>query len=363
MDQHLIDVFKNFSPSKVISLEPFGWGKLNKTYKVFTEDSKSYIFQKINHELFNPVDKLMKNIELICDFVKKEAKSAGEDPNRVSLTIVKTQDNKTYYVNEDGTEYYRVFLNIENTKSIEVCENPKDFYNCALAYGKFNKYLAHFDATELYEILPNFHNTPMRYKALLKAIEEDKCDRVKGCKEEIQFFHERSSFYSVITDLLESGKMPTRVTHNDTKLSNALLDSETGEAVAVCDLDTIMPGSWCYDFGDSIRSGCKSGSSDSKDASVIFFRMDLFKSYVRGFMKSVGDSLTQVEKDNLVNASIVIALELAIRYLTDYLEGDKYFQHPDPLMNLYRCRVQMKLAADMEKMKGQMEEFVRNCNP
>ena len=357
--ENLKTILLNFEiPESIKDVKPVGTGKINVTYEVICQN-KRYILQKINADLFNPVEKLMNNISLICDYLKAKLEKTGGDPNRECLTIVKTKTGKSFYKTLNN-EYYRVFIFIEGTKSLEVIENEKDFYYTALAYGKFNKLVSDFDASKLYEILPNFHNTPVRYQNLLEAIKNNKSKRLNTCEKEINFLKKHEKFYSCITDLLDSKKMPMRVTHNDTKLSNVLLDEKTGEPVCVVDLDTIMPGSWCYDFGDSIRSGCKSGSSDSKEANLINFRMDLFKIYVKGFLEALGKDITEIEKDNLANSAVLITLEQAIRYLSDYLDGDVYYRVNDPLQNLYRCRVQIKLAQDMLNNLEEMKNYVKS---
>ena len=259
INNELSKVLSNFQiKGELISCEPYGNGHINRTYlAIYSENGvqKRYIFQKINSKLFDPVEKLMKNIELVTEFNRQKIASRGGNPDRESLTIVRTIDGKTYYkANED--DYYRVYIFIEDTVAYQTVQTPKDFYYSAIAFGNFNNLLAEFDASSLYEILPRFHDTRKRYGDFLKALEEDKLGRAKECQKEIEFIKAREHYYGKIVDMLASGEMPLKVTHNDTKLNNVLLDAKTGEPVAVIDLDTIMPGSICYDFGDSIRFGC-----------------------------------------------------------------------------------------------------------
>ena len=238
-------------------------------------------------------------------------------------------------------------------------DNEKDFYYSAVAFGKFAKTLKECDASKLYEIIPDFHNTKQRFENFKKAVNEDVLGRKKDCQEEIAFVMERQHYYSMIVDKLASGEIPLKVTHNDTKLNNVLLDAKTGEPVCVIDLDTIMPGSLCYDFGDSIRFGCNPCEEDEKDLSKVNFRFDLYKVYLDGYLSAVGDDITQVEKDNLALGSIMMTIECGMRFLTDYLVGDTYFKTSREGQNLDRCRTQFKLVSDMEKIFDEMNALVK----
>ena len=344
-----------------VSCEPYGNGHINQTFlAIFNEEGKvkRYILQKINHTLFDPVSKLMQNIELVTEFNRNKIMKNGGDPDRESLTIVYTARNASYYkLDEDN--YFRVYIFIENTVAYQTVQNPMDFYYSAVAFGNFNNLLAEFEASKLYEILPRFHDTRKRYNDFLTALNEDKLGRAKDCQEEIEFIKARESYYGKIVDMLASGEMPLKVTHNDTKLNNVLLDDKTGKPVAVIDLDTIMPGSVCYDFGDSIRFGCNPCEEDEKDLSKVNFRFDLYKIYLKGFLESLGDRITKVEKDNLAFGSILMTIECGMRFLADYLAGDTYFRTHREGQNLDRARTQLKLVADMEKILPEMNALVK----
>lgn len=347
---------------KFVSCQPYGNGHINETYlAVFDESGKTkrYILQKINSTLFNPVEKLMKNIELVTEFNRKKVKERGGDPDRESLTIVKTIDGKTFYKKDDN-DYFRVYIFIENTVAYQVVKNPKDFYYSAIAFGNFNNLLSEFDASLLHETIAKFHDTKKRYNDFLIALEKDEFDRAKDCKEEIEFIKARESYYGKIVDLLESGQMPLRVTHNDTKLNNVLLDDKTGEPVAVIDLDTVMPGSLCYDFGDSIRFGCNPCEESEEDLSKVVFQFDLYKIYLEGFLEAVGNRITEIEKQNLAFSSILMTIECGMRFLTDYLSGDVYFRTHSSKQNLLRAKTQLKLVSDMEKILDKMQALVKN---
>ncbi len=354
LDKFLID-------GNIVSVEPYGFGHINRTYLAVYNvngETKRYIVQQINSKLFDPVENLMSNIELVTEFNRAKIKANGGDPDRESLTIVRTKDNKTFY-KRDEDSYFRVYIFIENTVAYQTVSNDKDFYYSAIAFGNFAKLLSEFDASKLYEIIPNFHNTKKRFNDFKKAVAEDILDRAKECQEEIKFVMEREHYYGQLVDKIESGEIPLKVTHNDTKLNNVLLDDKTGEPVAVIDLDTIMPGTLCYDFGDSIRFGCNPCEEDEKDLSKVNFRFDLYKVYLDGYLTALGDGITQVEKDNLALGSIMMTIECGMRFLADYLSGDTYFKTSRPGQNLDRCRTQFKLVSDMEKMFDEMNALVK----
>lgn len=345
----LIDIVKKFKiESSIISVVPYGEGHINTTYLV-TCKSKRYIMQKINTSLFAETDKLMNNIRLVTDHIHNSY------PNEVTLTLVYTLENKSYLNCEYGA--FRVYDFIENSVCLQNVNNPNEFYQSAVTFGKFLNMLDTFDATTLYEVLPNFHHTPKRFDALMEAINKDKCKRLESVLKEVDFALAHKDITNTITELIENGKMRVKVTHNDTKLNNSLLEAKTYNALAVIDLDTIMPGSICYDFGDSIRFGCNSSKEDEVDLDKVYFKMEFFEAYVKGFLSSLS-SITEIEKNNLVNGAILMTYECGIRFLTDYLNGDIYFKIHREHHNLDRCRTQFKLVADMETHIDEMQEIV-----
>ena len=362
MEKYLVDALSNFKiDGNLVSVEPYGFGHINRTFLAIYEingESKRFVLQQINSKLFNPVENLMSNIELVTEFNRKRIIEKGGDPDRESLTIIPTIDGKTFYKDEEDN-YFRVYIFIEKTVAYQTVANPKDFYYSAIAFGNFANLLAEFDASQLYETIPLFHNTVNRFKNFKEAVEKDAFGRAKDCQAEIKFIMDREHYYGKIVGMLASGEMPLRVTHNDTKLNNVLLDDKTGEPVAVIDLDTIMPGSLCYDFGDSIRFGCNPCEEDEKDLSKVNFRFDLYKVYLDGYLTALGDSITQIEKDNLALGSIMMTIECGMRFLTDYLSGDTYFRTHREGQNLDRCRTQLKLVADMEKIFDEMNALVK----
>lgn len=343
-----------------VSLERYGEGHINSTYKLSVNNNgtiNNYILQKINKNLFTNIEALMRNIELVTDFCRKNVIKRGGDPMRECLTLIKTRDGKNYYYN--GVDYFRVYVFIENATSYQIVRDPQDFYQSAVAFGNFANLLSDFDASMLYEVLPNFHNTKVRYANFEKAVKKDKFGRKKEVLKEIEWVNAHKDLCSQIVDKIESGEIPLRVTHNDTKLNNVMIDDETGKAIAVIDLDTVMPGSLCYDFGDSIRFGCNPAAEDEPDLSKVNFRFDLYQTYLEGYLSAIGNSITQAEKENLPMGAVLMTYECGMRFLTDYLEGDVYFRTTRKGQNLDRARTQFKLVDDMLSMFDKMKALVK----
>lgn len=346
---------------RLLDCVPYGEGHINETYLATLDDNGKtvqYILQKINTMLFKDVDKLMHNIVSVTDFARKRIVEKGGDPDRESLTVVFTRDGKPYHYDTVSKGTFRLYVFITDAVAYQIVEKPEHFYQSALAFGNFANLLAEFDASSLYEILPEFHNTQKRFNDLLAAVYHDKCGRKSSVQKEIDFFVERRAYAKKIVDLIKSGEMPLKVTHNDTKLNNVLIDAHTDKYVAVIDLDTIMPGSICYDFGDSIRFGCNTAAEDEKDLTKVNFDINLFETYARGYLKALGDSVTAVEKDNLAFGAILMTYECGMRFLADYLDGDVYFRIHREEHNLDRARTQIKLVSDMEKRLDEMKMII-----
>ncbi len=353
-------LFKFNVNGKFLSCEPYGSGHINRTYLATLSDNGKevkYILQKINSTLFKNVDGLMNNIKLVTEYNRAEIIKRGGDPDRESLTIVNTKDGMPYYKTPDG-EYYRVYIFIEGAKGYDVVEKPVHFYESAVAFGKFAQLLDRFDSSKLYTVLPDFHNTVKRFENLKKAIEENRSGRKNNVLKEIDFALEREGIVSEIVDLLNSGKMPSRVTHNDTKLNNVLIDVKTDKAVCVIDLDTMMPGSICYDFGDSIRFGCNPCLEDEPNTEKVNFSMPLFEEYTKGYLSVFGNTITKIERKNLAMGAILMTYECGIRFLSDYLDGDVYFRTSRENQNLDRTRTQFKLVSDMQSRYDEMLDII-----
>ena len=344
-----------------VGIEPYGMGLINNTYAVSVKrengEIKRYILQKINKNTFKQVDKLMRNIRLVTEYLKDISVKNGGNWEREVLTLVKTLDGNSYYMDKSG-EYWRAYVLIENTIGYAIAESRDMFEDAGRAFGTFVRNLSGFPAEELYEVIANFHNTESRFSDFKKALENNYENRKDNVKDEIEFVLSREKYASKVVSKLKSGEIPLRVTHNDTKLNNVLMDVDTNRAVCVIDLDTIMPGSLLYDFGDAIRSGCNTGLEDEKDLSKVSFDVDLFESFSKGFLEGIGDNITKEEMELLPFAGILMTYECGMRFLGDYLNGDVYFKTQYPEHNLVRCRTQFKLVRDMEERLGEMCEIV-----
>lgn len=344
-----------------LSCEPYGSGLINRTYVAnYDENGKKvrYIVQRINSKLFTNVEGLMNNIKLVTEFNRAEITKRGGNPDRESLTLVFTKDGKPYFKAAED-EYYRVYVFIEDVKGYDVVEKPEHFYESAVAFGKFAMLLDRFDSSKLFEVLPDFHNTVKRFANFKKSLEKDLCGRAKEVMPEIEFALKHENITNKIVDLLKSGDMPSRVTHNDTKLNNVLIDTKTDKAVCVIDLDTMMPGSICYDFGDSIRFGCNPCLEDTPHTEEVIFNMPLFETYTAGYLSVFGKTITDVEREMLPYGAILMTYECGIRFLTDYLDGDVYFRHTREKQNVDRTRTQFKLVSDMESRLDEMYKIVK----
>ncbi|HZJ82218.1 MAG TPA: aminoglycoside phosphotransferase family protein, partial [Clostridia bacterium] len=341
--------------------EPCGSGHINDTYAVSYKDDEGsnhcYILQWINHKVFKEPEKLMENISGITRYMYKKIKDAGGDPMRETLNLIPTLEDKDFYKSPDG-DYWRAYFLIEGAKTYQLVENPQHFYKGGKAFGNFQKILKDYPAEELHDTIPNFHNTKMRFDALVAAVEGDIMNRAQYVEEEIQFAYDRADDTPILVDLLEKEKLPLRVTHNDTKFDNVMIDDKTGEGICIIDLDTVMPGLSLYDFGDSIRFGASTGAEDERDLSNVWMDLDLFEQFTKGFLEAAGDSLTQTELDWLAFSAKVMTLECGIRFLTDYLNGDAYFKIQREGHNLDRTRTQFKLVEDMEIKMDEMKRIV-----
>ncbi len=332
---------------EVKTIEPYGEGHINVTYLVTTTE-KRYIMQKMNTKVFPDPVNLMRNI---CG-VTEHLRNRGIE----TLTVVPTKTGEQFIC---GDECWRVYDFIENTVTYQTVSDKAVFRNSGKAFGEFQNYLAEFDASKLTETIARFHDTPNRFNNFLKALENNALDRAKDCQEEIQFVLDRKDTYSLAMDGLKDGSLPLRVTHNDTKLNNILMDDKSGEARAVIDLDTIMPGSMLFDFGDSIRFGASTAAEDEKDLSKVNFDIELFKAYSEGYVSAVKDSITAREAELLPYGAYLMTIECGMRFLTDYLEGDTYFATKYEGHNLVRCRTQFKLAKQMQDNFGKMSEIIK----
>lgn len=345
-------------PEKIVSVEVYGSGHINDTYLARTDGSKRYILQRMNRSIFQDTEGLMENVVKVTEYLKKEIVRQGGDPERETLNIIPTKKNENYYQAENG-DCYRMYRFIEGATSYDQVETPQDFYNSAVAFGNFQAMLSNFPANELHETIKDFHDTVKRFANLKKAVEEDVVGRAASVQEEIAFAYAREADSHVLMDLLAAGELPLRVTHNDTKLNNIMIDDETGKGLCVIDLDTVMPGLSVNDFGDSIRFGANTAAEDEPDVSKVSLDMDLFEIYVKGFAEGCKGKLTAKEMEMLPMGAKMMTYECGIRFLTDHLQGDVYFKVHRPNHNLDRCRTQFALVADMEKKWDEMHAVVK----
>lgn len=349
---------------EVVEVRPFGGGHINDTFLVETVNDgerERYILQRINHDIFKNVHELMENYCKVCDFLKGVVESRGGNPLRETITVVKTKAGGSYVKDSKGN-YWRGILFIEDSITSEVIECKEDLYKTGKAFGGFQNMLSEYEADTLYESIPNFHNTKERFKTFLEAVEKDVAGRRSEVEEDINFILAREKDTAVLVDMLEAGELPLRVTHNDTKIGNILLDKTTKEGICIIDLDTVMPGLSLYDFGDAIRSGSTYAAEDEKDLEKVYVDLELFEAFTKGFIEGAAGILTEKEKEMLPMGAKVIILEQAIRFLGDYLNGDVYYKTSYDKQNLYRTRTQLKLVADMEKKWSNLENIVKGCS-
>lgn len=357
-DYNFKEICENFNiEGTFISAEKYGEGHINDTFLVRTTKTK-YILQRVNNTVFKKPEDVMENIAKVTSFMAKQIALFGGDEKRETLTIVKSVRDEAYYVSEDG-RLFRMYIFIDNATSFQSIENAEVFYRAARAFGKFQKMLSTFPADELHETIANFHNTVDRYRIFKEAIAQDKANRRESVQAEIAFALAREKDAGIIVDALVEKKIPLRVTHNDTKLNNVMIDDETGIGVCVIDLDTVMPGSMLYDFGDSIRFGASTAAEDALDLEKVSMDINLFAAYTRGYLEELGDSITEEELRLLPMSAKLMTLECGVRFLTDYLDGDHYFKIHREHQNLDRARTQFKLVWDMEQKMEQMNEIIK----
>ncbi len=346
---------------KFISATPYGSGHINDTRLVVTAEGDKevwYILQKINKNVFKDPEQLMDNYCKVTEYLGNIIKNNGGDPMRETLNVIKTKDGKNFYLTEDG-EYWRMLVFVVDSVSYDRVERPEQFYHCAVAFGNFQYLLRNYPADTLTETIVNFHNTEDRYRQLMEAVKEDKCSRLSSVSEDVRFATDRKEFASMFERAHKEGKLPLKVTHNDTKLNNILFDKKTDRPLCIIDLDTIMPGYAVNDFGDSIRFGATTAAEDEADLSKVNFDISLYELYVKGFIEGAKGGLTEGEIELLPYAAMMMTFECGMRFLTDHLNGDTYFRTSRANQNLDRARNQFKLVSDMESRIEEMKAIVK----
>lgn len=338
-------------------------GHINNTYFFLyrQEDGsiKRYILQRVNTNVFKNPYQVMENIKNVTEFIKEKLEKNGGDVKRGVLTLVESTEGNVYYVDDHGY-FWRAYVVVEDTITVSSAESPEKFYKVGYAFGQFQMQLSDFPAEKLYETIPNFHNTVSRYADFEAAVLADPMGRVREIEDEINFVRQRHNICSFIMDGIQSGKFPLRVTHNDTKMDNILVDRETGEGVCVIDLDTVMPGSVLNDFGDAIRFGASSAAEDETDLDEVYVDIKMFEGFARGFIKGLENSLNEDELKALPMGAVILTFETGMRFLTDYINGDVYFRIHRENHNLERARNQFKLVEDMEMKMPKLNKIIKN---
>ena len=351
MNEHELAILRQFClDAEPASCTPYGCGHINRTYLVATAGGRCYILQKINHHTFRDVAGLMENIELVTEHLRRKS----PDPRSV-LTLIRTKDGKSYLKADDG--YWRVFRFVEDSICLQQPESDADFYESAVGFGTFQQLLSDFPAEKLHETIPNFHNTPDRYRAFHETLTRDPMHRAAQVQPEIEFALARQAEMAALQNALDAGELPLRVTHNDTKLNNVLFDAKTRRALCIIDLDTVMPGSALYDYGDSIRFGAATAAEDERELDKMEMSLERFRVFTRGYVRAC-PGLTQKELELLPLGAKVMTMECGVRFLTDHIDGDNYFSIHREGQNLDRARTQFKLVADMERKWDKMKEIV-----
>ena len=348
----------DFGGPVVCDARHYGEGHINDTFVIWREDhSKRFILQRINTDTFTDPVGLMDNICGVTRHLREKILAAGGDPARETLNVIPTLSGAAFHLDAEGGAW-RAYDFVEDTICLQQVGSEADFRTVAETLGKFQNQLADYPASTLHETIARFHDTPNRYANFEKALSADALGRAKDIAPEVAFIHAREKDCHTLLDLLAAGEIPLRVTHNDTKINNVLIDAATGKGICVIDLDTVMPGLSAYDFGDSIRTGANDCAEDEPDQSKVHFDLHLYEVFAKGYLSTAGASMSSAEKKSLAWGAKLMTLECGIRFLTDYLEGDHYFHTARPDHNLDRARTQFTLVRQMEEVFDQMLEIV-----
>lgn len=356
MAYNVLEVISHFPITVNIEkdISHYGNGHINDTYLIVANEGK-YILQKINKSVFKSPEKLMDNILMVTDYIDEIKKKSPDYAPEKIIHVIRSNDGKAYALHNG--EYFRMY-NFINAVSFDLSNNDI-LEKAGTAFGEFQNILDGFDASQLFETIPNFHNTVSRFSDFKRAIDENLSGRRDNAKEDIDLALSYESVTHAVVDAMKDKSVPLRVTHNDTKLNNILFDKDTLEFVCVVDFDTIMPGSLLYDFGDALRFGASSAAEDESDLSRVYFELDKFESFARGFLSQVHEKLTEKEIELLPLSVLLLTYECGIRFLGDYLNGDTYFKVAFPEHNLIRARNQLKLVVDIDAKLEQMKKIIK----
>lgn len=362
MHNDLIDVARAFTLSgRFIGASEIPNGNINRTYEVTFESDdgqENYIFQKLNTYVFKNPKEVMQNILLVTEHIKRQLAARHENPDRRVLSFLTTADGDPY-VEDEKLGFWRAYRFVDNAKTYNLIHDPYYFFQAGKAFGEFQGYLADFPARSLFETIPDFHHTGKRMLRFDASVASDKAGRCTAAKEEIEAIRILGKDAGCIVELLEKGEIPYRVTHNDTKINNILFDLDTDKAICVIDLDTVMPGASAYDFGDAVRSGASTAEEDEEDLDKVSLDLQLFEKFTQGFLEGTAGMLTKREVDILPLGALTMTIELASRFLADYLDGDIYFKTTKPDHNLIRARTQIRLAQDMLQKMDEMDRIIQ----
>ena len=351
------EIANNFSyRGNITDISPLGAGHINKTY-VVTTDINKYTLQKINTAVFKDPVGLMKNIYNVTEFLRKKISARGGDAERETLSVIKTKTDSLFYV-DSNNEYWRSYLFIDDVITYQEPKSLKVIYESGFAFGDFLNLLSDYDMSTLNETIKDFHNTPKRFDNFKKALQDDVANRALNISDEIEFLLKREEDCHLIINRINDNTIPLKVTHNDTKLNNLLFDKYTDKPICILDLDTVMPGSILYDYGDALRISGSSAAEDEQDLNKVHFVLDNFVAFTKGFISSMKDSITQCELSLLPFSIKLITMEIGMRFLTDYLNNDIYFAIHKKEHNLYRARTQFKLVSEIEYNIEKMNKIV-----
>jgi len=361
MDKQIQAILDRFLlPKGETEAEPFGNGHINDTLRVTVQAAfgkRQFVLQHVNQYVFKKPVEVVENIAKVTAYLASVIRAEGGNPERGTLTLVSARDGRPYVIDDKG-ELWRMYLMVEDTKSVDLPDTTELFRLCGSAFGRFQQQLGSFDASMLYETIVDFHNTPARYQQLEDAIARNDAGRLDSVANEVAFCRQYAKEVHTLTDALKNGEIPLRVTHNDTKINNVLLDNQTGEGVCVVDLDTVMPGLAAYDFGDSIRAGAGTAAEDDPDASKMTLNIEMFRAFAEGFLSECGAALNAREKELLPMGAKLMTLECGMRFLADHLNGDKYFKVHRENHNLDRARTQFALVRSMEAQWEAMQKVI-----
>ena len=361
-EKQLREISKKFQIyGEILHAETLKIGHINETYTATYDQGGTrvrYIHQKINKSVFKNPSAVMKNVMRVTTHIRRKLEANNvRDVTRRSLIVIPTRDGKSFFQN-GGNEVWRTFVFVEGVETHEAVQTPAQAYQAGRAFGDFQHALVDLPGERLLETIPNFHHTRKRFAALQQAIQNDTYNRTKDAKAEIEFALKHETLVDVILNAMAKGKIPERITHNDTKFNNVMLDVLTGEAMCIVDLDTVMPGCALYDFGDMVRTTTSPTLEDEPDLSKVKMQMPMFKKLAEGYLSSAGNFLTRTEKSLIAFSGKLITFEIGVRFLTDFLSGDTYFRIHRPAHNLDRCRTQFKLVESIERQEAAMQKYV-----